>query len=195
MVLLKKNNDKKESMLHNTTIIFKSEKKMQNDTYSVEETKYIKVGLYSLLFILVLMMLFYVPKRNVHALEESDSYDVFARFNRTDGLLVGDPVRMAGMNIGKVIDAQLDNGFKAILTLDIKKGINIPDDSSASIVSSSLIGGHKYIEIEPGGNDAYLEPQAEFEYTQDAMVLEELLDRIISIGKSNRQKGKETENE
>jgi hypothetical protein len=32
---------------------------------------------------------------------------------------------------------------------------------------------------------------SEFAYTQDAMVLDELLDRIISIGKANRNKSTE----
>ena len=32
-----------------------------------------------------------------------------------------------------------------------------------------------------------LPPGGEFSYTQDAMVLEELLDRIVGIGKANRK--------
>ena len=31
-------------------------------------------------------------------------------------------------------------------------------------------------------------PGGEFSYTQDAMVIEELLDRIVGIGKANRNK-------
>ena len=71
------------------------------------------------------------------------------------------------------------------MTVEIKEGINIPDDSSASIVSSGLMGS-KYIEIEPGGSEDYLAPGDEFSYTQDAMVIEELLDRIVSMGKAKR---------
>ena len=58
---------------------------------------------------------------------------------------------MAGVNIGKVVNARLDDHFHAILTLDVKENVKIPDDSSASIVSSSIMG-EKYIEIEPGGS-------------------------------------------
>ncbi len=167
---------------------------MQNNTYSVEETKYIKLGIYTIIAIFLAMLVFFMPK-NKHSLDESNSYKVFARYNRTDGLLVGDVVRMAGINIGKVIDSKLDDNFKAVLTLDIKNNINIPDDSSASIVSSSLIGGGKYIEIDVGGMDSYLQEGAEFEYTQDAMVLEELLQRILDLGNANKSKRKEKENE
>ena len=94
---------------------------------------------------------------------------------------------MAGMNVGKVVDARLDDHFKAILTMEIRDGIHIPDDSSASIVSSGLVGS-KYIEIEPGGSEDMIAPGGEFSYTQDAMVIEELLDRIVGIGKANRNK-------
>ena len=73
------------------------------------------------------------------------------------------------------------------MTLEIKDGIELPDDSSASIVSSGLMGP-KYIEIEPGGSMDMLPKGGEFAYTQDAMVLEELLDRIVGIGKANRKK-------
>ena len=73
------------------------------------------------------------------------------------------------------------------MTLEIKDGIKIPDDSSASIVSSGLMGP-KYIEIEAGGSEDYIPAGGEFSYTQDAMVIEELLDRIVSIGKANRKK-------
>ena len=102
-------------------------------------------------------------------------------------MLVGDLVRLAGMNVGKVVDAKLGDGYKAILTLEINEKFKLPDDSSASIVSSGIMGP-KYIEIEPGGSEDMIAPGGEFSYTQDAMVIEELLDRIVSIGKANRNK-------
>ncbi len=157
------------------------------EKYTFEETKVLKIGLYTAAVILMIFTLFYTQRSGIRHHQDGKSYEVEARFGRTDGLLVGDKVRMAGLDIGKVSGARLDEHFKAILTLDIKDGVLIPDDSSASIVSSGLMGS-KYIEIEPGGSPDYLMPGSEFSYTQDAMVLEELIDRIISIGKANRQK-------
>ncbi|MBP5399410.1 MAG: MCE family protein [Alphaproteobacteria bacterium] len=158
-----------------------------NNTYSKEEIHSIRVGIYTIL-IIALLSVVYMVRRNV-ALhnEESSHYSLKARFGRTDGLSVGDPVRLAGVDIGKVIDAEIDPNYKAVLTLEIKDGINIPSDSSASIVSDGVLGS-KYIEIEPGGEEEYIPDDGEFAYTQDAMVLEELLDRIIGIGKSKRKK-------
>lgn len=97
---------------------------------------------------------------------------------------------VGGVTVGRVVGAKLDDHFNAIMTMELKDGIRIPDDSSASIVSSGIMGA-KYIEIEPGGSEDYLQPGGEFSYTQDAMVIEELVDRIISIGKANRSKAED----
>ncbi len=155
------------------------------EKYSKEETKSIKIGLYAAIVVLALLG-YLVSGKGVKNTEAGSSYEVNARFGRTDGLLVGDKVRMAGMTIGSVTNAELDDKFHAILTLDIIDSVKIPDDSSASIVSSGIMGS-KYIEIEPGGSSDYIAPGGEFAYTQDAMVIEELIDRIISIGKANRK--------
>ncbi len=120
-------------------------------------------------------------------------YHLNATFRRTDGLMVGDIVRMAGVDVGRVVDASLNDHFHAVLKLEIMEGLHIPDDSSASIVSSSIMG-NKYIEIEPGGSEDFLQDGQEFHYTQDAMVLQELLDRIVSIGKSKKKKSAEKGN-
>lgn len=161
---------------------------MLKEVYSKEESRYLKVGMYVCLCLIGILTYFVISQKKVE-LDNGKYYSINARFNRTDGLLVGDWVRMAGLNIGRVVDATLDENFKAVLKLEIKDGIKIPDDSSASIVSNGLMGS-KYIEIEPGGSEDIIVPGGEFAYTQDAMVLDELLDRIINIGKENRKKSK-----
>lgn len=159
------------------------------DTYSKEETRNLKIGFGVAMGILLIISFWILADKRISHQEAGTYYPLQARFNRTDGLLVGDMVRLAGMNIGKIVDAKLDENYKAILTLEIKDNIRLPDDSSASIVSSGLMGA-KYIEIEPGGSEDMLASGDEFAYTQDAMVIEELIDRIIGIGKANRNKSK-----
>lgn len=160
------------------------------EQYSKEEAKSLSVGLYVALALIVGVFFFMTQRREIEHADGGDYYSLNARFGRTDGLMVGDKVRLAGVTVGRVVGAKLDEHFNAIMTLELKDGINIPDDSSASIVSSGIMGA-KYIEIEPGGSMDYLQPGGEFSYTQDAMVLEELVDRIIGIGKANRNKGKD----
>ena len=99
---------------------------------------------------------------------------------------------MAGVTVGQVAEAKLDNKYNAVLTLKFREDINIPDDSSASIVSDGILGS-KYIEVEPGGSEDYLTEGDEFGFTQDAMVLEELIERIIGMGKAKRQSEKKEE--
>ena len=157
------------------------------ETYTKEETKSLKVGLAVAVLLSAIFTFNYLTKEKIEHTDSDNYYPLLARFGRTDGLMLGGKVRLAGIDVGRVVDARLDDNFNAILTLDIKEGYHIPTDSSAAIVSSSVMG-NKYIEIEPGGDEEYLQPNGEFSYTQDAMVVEELVDRIISIGKANRSK-------
>jgi phospholipid/cholesterol/gamma-HCH transport system substrate-binding protein len=159
------------------------------ELYSKDETKNLKMGLSVLSIILLAFFIILFSRDNISHEEGGKYYQLYARFNRTDGLLVGDVVRVAGMTIGRVTDAKLDDNFKAILTIEVKDSVKLPDDSSAAIVSSGIMGA-KYIEIEPGGSEDVLAPGDEFAYTQDAMVLEELIERIIGIGKAKRQNNK-----
>ena len=156
------------------------------ELYTKEETKNLKVALYVLCAIILTVIFIAVSRNEISHKDGGKYYKVYARYNRTDGLLVGDLVRIAGMDIGRVVNAKLDEDFKAILTLELNDYIKIPDDSSAAIVSSGIMGA-KYIEIEPGGSEEMLSEGSEFSYTQDAMVIEELIERIIGIGKAKRQ--------
>lgn len=155
------------------------------ENFTKEEFKNFIIGLCVLSFCLVIMTI-YNWRRNVWADAEQTDYVIYATFNRTDGLSVGDKVRMAGVDIGYVEKSVLENDFRATLTLKIRNGIQIPDDSGAAIVSSGIMG-NKYIEIEPGGSEDYIADNGYFSFTQDAMVLEELVERIISLGKAKRQ--------
>jgi phospholipid/cholesterol/gamma-HCH transport system substrate-binding protein len=156
------------------------------DKFTKEELKDFIIGVCVIVAALMAVGI-YKWQSKVWADAEDSDYAVYATFNRTDGLEVGSRVRMAGIDVGYVDNSVLDENFRATLTLMIKSGVQIPDDSGASIVSSGVMGA-KYIEIEAGGSEEFIAEGDEFEYTQDAMVLEELVDRIISMGKANRKK-------
>lgn len=155
------------------------------ENFTKEEFKNFIIGLCVIGIFLFGGVLFKI-ERNIWADTEDSDYTVYATFNRTDGLVVGDKVRLAGMDIGRVVGSVLDENFRAVLALQIRSNVFIPDDSSAAIVSSGIMG-NKYIEVEPGGSEDMLQPEDEFSYTQDAMVLEELIDRVISLGKSKHK--------
>ena len=159
------------------------------ELYTKEETKNLKMGLSVLGIILLAFFIILFSRDDISHKDGGKYYQIYARFNRTDGLMIGDAVRVAGMDVGRVVGAKLDDNFKAIMTLEVKEAVKLPDDSSAAIVGSGVMG-NKYIEIEPGGSEDMIAPGGEFSYTQDAMVLEELIERIIGIGKAKRQSKK-----
>lgn len=162
------------------------------ENFTKEELKNFFIGLAVIAVCLLLSVVYKVQKNAWEGQDDSD-YTLYATFNRTDGLVIGDKVRMAGIDVGRVIDSKLDDNFRATLSFNIDSDVEIPDDSSVSIVSSGIMG-NKYVEIDPGGSEDFMAPDDEFVYTQDAMVLEELIERVISIGKANRKKGCVAEN-
>lgn len=155
------------------------------EKYTREETKSLRNGLIAFLTILVAVFITISHNASIKKKNLGRSYNIYASFGRTDGLQVGDVVRMSGVTIGRVIASELDENFNSKLTFAIDSQYKIPTDSSASIVSFGLLGG-KYVEIEVGGEEDYIKAGESLSYTQDAMILEELLDRIISIGKVKR---------
>ena len=173
----------------NNTNNLTTEKTLE-EKYTKEETKSLKTGLIALLIILIGSGLTISHNASIKQKNMGDTYKIYANFGRTDGLDIGSPVRLAGINIGRVVASELNEHFNAKLTFEIDSDYKIPEDSSASIISSGLLGG-KYIEIEIGGEEEYLKAGSTMSYTQDAMVLEELLDRIISMGRSSRAQNKE----
>ncbi|SDH13747.1 MlaD family protein [Roseospirillum parvum] len=112
-------------------------------------------------------------------------YQVQAAFPRIDGLASGAEVRLAGVAIGRVVDMQVDDRFRSLLTLALAAEPPIPEDSSAVIETDGLLGG-KYIEIQPGGAEAMLEAGGRIGYTQGSVKLEELLGKIIAMAKARR---------
>lgn len=155
------------------------------ESFTKEEFKNLVIGL-CVLGLCLITITIYNWRRNVWSDAEQTDYTVYATFNRTDGLSVGDKVRMAGIDIGYVEGSVLEEDFRATLTLKIHNNIQIPDDSGAAIVSSGIMG-NKYIEIEPGGSEDFIADKGYFSFTQDAMVLEEIVERVISLGKSKRK--------
>lgn len=157
------------------------------EKYSIEENKALRTGLIALISVLFICFITISHNASIKSKNISNGYRIYAHFGRTDGLGIGDAVRMAGVTVGRVVAADLDENFSSKLTLEVDSQYKIPEDSSASIVSFGLIGG-KYVEIEVGGADEFIKPGESLNYTQDAMILEELLDRIISMGKAKRSK-------
>lgn len=112
-------------------------------------------------------------------------YDLIASFDRAEGITVGSKVRLAGLEVGRVVDQRLDESFRAIVTLRIRDEIALPKDSVAAIFTEGLLGA-KFVALQPGGDDQDLKPGERFDYTQGAVMIEELLGKIVEEAKARR---------
>ena len=105
-------------------------------------------------------------------------YEVTAKFNRVDGLANGADVRIGGIKIGSVVEQSLDPvSYQAVLHMSIKETVGLPVDSTAAVVSEGLLGG-KFIDIQPGGDDALLADGGRIRITQSSLLLEDLIGRF-----------------
>jgi len=108
-------------------------------------------------------------------------YDITAKFDNVGDLKVGAPVSMAGVEVGRVVRIDLDpKDFRAVVLMRINSKFNqIPVDSDASIYTQGLLGG-KFVGLTAGGADTYLKNHGRIDFTQSALVLENLIGQMLA---------------
>ena len=108
-----------------------------------------------------------------------ETYEVEARFDNIGGLKVRGPVRSAGVLVGRVAEIHFDNErFQARVTLALDTRYKFPKDTTASILTSGLLG-ETYIGLEAGGDDKPLAAGDRITITQSAVVLEKLIGQFL----------------
>ena len=106
-------------------------------------------------------------------------YEVWANFERVDGIRAGSDVRVSGIKVGSVVSESLDpKTFLAMLRMNIEPSIKLPDDTVAEIVSSGLLGD-KYLSLVPGGSEKNIPSGGQIRYTQSSVSLEHLIGQMI----------------
>lgn len=112
-----------------------------------------------------------------------------ADFTNIGGLQPGAAVKMAGVPIGSVESVLIKPGSsQATVTLAIDKRYSqIPDDSSAAVFTSGLIGS-QYVAVQPGGSPEYLADGDSFVLTQSALQLEDLIGKFLVNGSPSDNK-------
>ncbi len=124
------------------------------------------------------------------------SYEVTARFNRADGIKIGSLVRAAGVDVGQIEKLRLDENFRAVAVLRINSGVLLDTDATASIVTDGLFGS-KFVQLDVGAGDEVIGNGQEIAFTEDSLVLDDLLELIISRARQARAgaSGGATENQ
>ena len=111
-----------------------------------------------------------------------EKYSVLARFESVSGLKSGAFIEMAGVRIGQVDSITLDQEDQvAVVKMMITRGVNLTDDTIASIKTSGLIGD-KFIKISPGGSEIILKEGDMLVETESAVDIEELISKYVFGG-------------
>ncbi len=146
------------------------------------------VGLFVLLGAIALIFLA-LRAGNMSTFSFAPTYQVHAYFDNLGGLKVRAPVKSSGVVVGRVSGIDFDNErFQAVVTMDLESRYTFPSDSSISILTSGLLG-EQYIGVTPGGEDKMLADGSTVQFTQSAVVLEELISKFLysSAGSQDQQ--------
>ena len=120
------------------------------------------------------------------SVSDAGGYQLKAIYQSVDGVSVGTNVMLTGIKVGEVTKlGYVPDGHRALLTMRINDDIKLPIDSVAMIISSGMLGG-KFIKLEPGGEIDNLGDGDHFEYVQDAIIFEELLEKIVLDAEAKR---------
>ena len=108
-----------------------------------------------------------------------DTYVLTANFDNIGGLKPRAPIKSAGVVVGRVTAISFNNErFTAKVTMAVENSYKFPKDTTASILTSGLLG-EQYIGLEGGGDEQMLKPGDNLRLTQSAVVLEKLISQFL----------------
>lgn len=111
----------------------------------------------------------------------NDGYTLTANFTSITGLKTGASVEISGVQVGKVTGVKLNQNYLAQVSIQLNKGVELSDDSIASVKTSGLIGD-KYISISRGGSDVILADGDVMVETESAVDIEALISKYVFGG-------------
>ena len=141
------------------------------------------VGAFLLLALASLLVLAIASTNGKLSFGGAGSYELTARFTNIGQLRVAAPVRIGGVNIGRVSEITLDPvKLDSVLTLAIDDRYqDLPSDTSAGIQTAGLLG-ESYVALLPGGDMEALKPGDEIAYTTPAVDLMQLVGKYMFSG-------------
>ena len=81
----------------------------------------------------------------------ADTYELQAEFDDATGILLNDAVKLAGVDVGRVQGAEIEDG-KAIITFNLDKEVELPKDSTVAIRWRNVLG-QRFLYVYPGDDD------------------------------------------
>ncbi|MCS5710735.1 outer membrane lipid asymmetry maintenance protein MlaD [Candidatus Berkiella aquae] len=148
-----------------------------------KRTVEIAVGFFFLLGILAFSMLAIQVSGLTKFYNVEKGYNITADFENIGGLKPRARVTIAGVAVGRVVAINYDpKDYVARVSILVDNKVNnIPDDTTASILTSGLLGDN-YIGLTPGFSETYYKEgdHIPVENTSKAVVLEELVSKFLS---------------
>jgi phospholipid/cholesterol/gamma-HCH transport system substrate-binding protein len=137
------------------------------------------VGIFVAIGIAALMVLALKVGNASTTFNVGETYRVSGDFDNIGGLKVRAPVKSAGVVVGRVDQITFDNErFRARVVMNIDQRYQFPKDTSASILTSGLLG-EQYVGLEAGGDNENVKDGGSFKLTQSAVVLEKLIGQFL----------------
>ncbi len=141
------------------------------------------VGAFLLLALASLLVLAIASTNGKLTFGSAGTYELKARFTNIGQLRAAAPVRIGGVNIGRVSDITLDpQKLDSVLTLAIDERYrDLPSDTSAGIQTAGLLG-ESYVGLQPGGDVEVLKAGDEIAYTTPSVDLMQLAGKYMFSG-------------
>jgi phospholipid/cholesterol/gamma-HCH transport system substrate-binding protein len=139
----------------------------------------VKVGTMAIFAIVMLYLGFHVLKGS----------DVFSRtfkyyviYDNIDGLTASNPVLLNGLNVGRVQGIKLlqDRQNKLLVTLDIQKGVALPEGTAAMLADGGLLGG-KVIHLKMGSSSKFLQDEDTLSGSKEAGITALLQEKALPL--------------
>ena len=108
----------------------------------------------------------------------ADEMTIYAIFDEVGGLTPRSPVVVAGVKIGTVQSIDLDENFRAVVSLRLRSGVKLPADTTAAILTAGVLG-NQYVGLVPGIDPEPLAAGATLDNNESAVILERLIGRVI----------------
>ncbi|HVC49078.1 MAG TPA: outer membrane lipid asymmetry maintenance protein MlaD [Burkholderiales bacterium] len=145
---------------------------MERSTYDLWVGIFVAAGLAALLVLAF-------KAGNLGASDIGPGYTIKANFDDVGGLKVRAPVKASGVVVGRVTEIRFDPvRYQALVTMKINDAYRFPRDTTASILTSGLLGD-QYIGLDAGGDSVMLKDGDTIRLTQSAVVLEKLIGQFL----------------
>ena len=107
----------------------------------------------------------------------SNTYTLTAVFPTVSGLRSGASVEIAGVTVGHVQSVELD-GFDAVVTMRVRKDVQLSKDAIVSIRTRGLIG-EKYLRVSQGADDRTIPAGGRVREVEPPLDFEEIIAQFI----------------